>query len=150
MGIYLACCACKSDTIFQCHYLGLLSHALLTIPVRPLLLQRGLHALGLLREDRRKLLGALGLGWGHPRGEAERAWDARLSELLAFKGEHGHLEVPRGYVPYPQLGAWVARQRRLMAVEGALESACAAQLAAIGMTPLGREVGAAAAASGQN
>ena len=55
--------------------------------------QRGLHALGLLREDRRRLLGALGVGWGHPRGEAERAWDARLSELLAFKAEHGHLQV---------------------------------------------------------
>lgn len=102
-------------------------------------MQRGLHALGLLREDRRKLLGALGLGWGHPRSEERRAWDARLSELLAFKAAHGHLDVqpePSGCPPYPRLGPWVARQRVLLAVEAALDPGRAAQLAAIGLTPL--------------
>lgn len=81
------------------------------------------------------------MGWGHPRGEAERTWDARLSQLLAFKAQHGHLAVPANYAPYPGLGAWVATQRRLMTLDGALDPGCAAQLVAIGILPLppGRE-----------
>ena len=45
------------------------------------------------------------------------------------------LQVPEGYAPYPQLAAWVAAQRQLMRVEGALEPGAVAQLQAIGITP---------------
>eukprot|EP00985_Skeletonema_marinoi_P012440 scaffold6002_cov83-Skeletonema_marinoi.AAC.2 len=40
-----------------------------------------------------------------------RSFMDRLAELKAFKEEHGHTNVPRGYPTNPQLGYWVKEQR---------------------------------------
>lgn len=43
--------------------------------------------------ERERQLMALGVDWRPDRGAAERMWDARLTQLLAFHRQHGHLQV---------------------------------------------------------
>jgi hypothetical protein len=38
-------------------------------------------------------------------------WDDRLSQLLEYKEEHGHMQVPQRYDSNPQLGQWVQKMR---------------------------------------
>eukprot|EP00984_Skeletonema_dohrnii_P023133 scaffold12212_cov73-Skeletonema_dohrnii-CCMP3373.AAC.4 len=35
------------------------------------------------------------------------AWDRKFNELLDFKQQHGHCDVPQTYAPNPKLGVWV-------------------------------------------
>eukprot|EP00985_Skeletonema_marinoi_P026060 scaffold19821_cov166-Skeletonema_marinoi.AAC.17 len=35
------------------------------------------------------------------------AWDRKFNELLEFKEQHGHCDVPQTYAPNPKLGVWV-------------------------------------------
>jgi len=39
-------------------------------------------------------------------------WQMRYDQLVVFKQEHGHCNVPHGYAPNKSLGAWVSTQRR--------------------------------------
>jgi hypothetical protein len=39
-------------------------------------------------------------------------WMDSLSQLVAYKEEHGDCIVPRGYSPNPRLASWVAEQRK--------------------------------------
>jgi hypothetical protein len=39
-------------------------------------------------------------------------WDEKYQELVAFKNEHGHCNVPQGAKLNHGLGTWVANQRR--------------------------------------
>eukprot|EP00956_Cyclotella_meneghiniana_P032271 scaffold87865_cov64-Cyclotella_meneghiniana.AAC.4 len=41
-------------------------------------------------------------------------WDQRYNELVEFKGEHGHCNVPQKYENNLQLGIWVNNQRKAM------------------------------------
>ena len=91
--------------------------------------QRGLHALGWLARARAQALGALGVSLTFARLPEQQLWDLRLSELLAFKAEHGHCEVPAGQ---GRLGAWLEEQRAAMQA-GQLERGRATQLRAIGV-----------------
>jgi len=43
--------------------------------------------------ERERQLMALGVDWRPDRGAAEHMWDARLTQLLAFHRQHGHLQV---------------------------------------------------------
>jgi hypothetical protein len=36
----------------------------------------------------------------------------RYSQLVAFKEQHGHCDVPVKWSENPQLGGWVSRQRQ--------------------------------------
>ncbi len=38
-------------------------------------------------------------------------WDERFGELVAFKAQHGHCNVPQGWSGHPILGQWVSHQR---------------------------------------
>jgi hypothetical protein len=38
-------------------------------------------------------------------------WERMLCELVRFKEEHGHCNVPRGWSENPALGTWVTTQR---------------------------------------
>ncbi|DBB12200.1 TPA: hypothetical protein ACH3X3_006306 [Trebouxia sp. C0006] len=58
-----------------------------------LLHQRGLYALGLLQPRRAKMLNQLGVCWQPVRTDADILWDVRLSELMSFRREHGHVKV---------------------------------------------------------
>jgi hypothetical protein len=40
---------------------------------------------------------------------ASRSWEERYAQLLEYKVEHGHVNVPQ---MYPELGNWVHRQRQ--------------------------------------
>eukprot|EP00984_Skeletonema_dohrnii_P012795 scaffold5223_cov84-Skeletonema_dohrnii-CCMP3373.AAC.1 len=35
------------------------------------------------------------------------AWDRKFDELIDFKQQHGHCDVPQTYAPNPKLGVWV-------------------------------------------
>ncbi|HLY10429.1 MAG TPA: helicase associated domain-containing protein [Planctomycetota bacterium] len=41
-------------------------------------------------------------------------WEERLDELLAFRDQHGHCNVPRGWRENPSLSYWVINQRGLL------------------------------------
>lgn len=44
-------------------------------------------------------------------GKGGASWDKMLAELVAFKDEHGHCNVPTNYPDNPSLGRWVASRR---------------------------------------
>lgn len=59
-----------------------------------------------LTQEQKSRLEALGLRWN----ALESEWEKRFSELLAFKDEHQHINVPRH--ENPGLWQWVSVQRR--------------------------------------
>jgi hypothetical protein len=40
------------------------------------------------------------------------SWDSMYTELLSYKGKHGHCRVPQKYVHNKALGRWVGKQRQ--------------------------------------
>ncbi|CAJ1954148.1 unnamed protein product [Cylindrotheca closterium] len=50
----------------------------------------------------------IGFEWG---GRRERNWKLRIQELIQFKREHGHCNVPQYYSENKTLGFWVHKQR---------------------------------------
>jgi hypothetical protein len=46
------------------------------------------------------------------RKEQSQLWDQRYEELMDFKQEHGHCNVPRTWLRNPQLGTWLNTQRK--------------------------------------
>lgn len=95
--------------------------------------QHGLVALGCLAPRRLRLLEAVGAAQPTPRGAADRLWDLHLSELLAFKREHGNCLAPLASSDAHQaLGVWLTEQQRLLSA-GLLPQGKAAQLKAIGV-----------------
>jgi hypothetical protein len=41
-------------------------------------------------------------------------WERRLAELLEFRRQQNHVNVPRNWAENPRLATWVANQRRLI------------------------------------
>lgn len=72
-----------------------------------LVVQRKFRKLGKLRKDREQLLESIGLLWDLD----EEAWQILYERLVAFKGTHGHCNVPRRHPEDPKLANWVVRQR---------------------------------------
>lgn len=70
---------------------------------------------------------------GKVTGKIEEKWKFRYQELLDFKEEHGHTNVPRGFTfkHSPPLGTWVGRMRILHAKKR-LEQSRVERLAQIG------------------
>lgn len=98
--------------------------------------QHGLAALGVLPRHRVAALASAGAAAAlPPRTRADAKWDARLSELLAWKATHGSCEVPAAAEQAGQassgLGAWLA-EARAEAAAGRLPPGRVAQLRAIG------------------
>ena len=52
---------------------------------------------GFLQPRRVQKLDELGVSWQPPRTDADILWDARLTQLLSFRREHGHVQV----LPHP-------------------------------------------------
>ena len=48
---------------------------------------------GWLARDRERQLSMLGIDWRPDRAEADADWDARMTELLAFRRQQGHVQV---------------------------------------------------------
>ncbi|EKX48482.1 hypothetical protein GUITHDRAFT_105629 [Guillardia theta CCMP2712] len=70
-------------------------------------MQRMKRRAGKLTQDQIDELDALGFRWG-----IHTDWELRFQELLSFRHQHGHCNVPQKYKDNPSLGAWVAQQRR--------------------------------------
>jgi hypothetical protein len=70
--------------------------------------QRSNYSRGKLSPDRMERLEALGFEWD----KHAVFWEKRFSELVRFKEEHGHCNVPDRRSENPQLGTWVNNQRR--------------------------------------
>jgi len=74
---------------------------------------------GRLSPERIEKLDAIGFVWGASRmtevaGEGiNAAWKMRYDELLHYKEKNGDCKVPDEWPENPQLGHWVAQQRRL-------------------------------------
>ncbi|PRW59961.1 DEAD DEAH box helicase [Chlorella sorokiniana] len=64
---------------------------------------------GTLSDERRRRLEGLGVHFHAPH---ELSWEQHFAELLAFKEELGHADVPARWPPNPALAAWVEAQRR--------------------------------------
>lgn len=61
----------------------------------------------------------LGFEWNQQACTPSDAWQARFEQLVEFKKEHHHCNVPQNYDKSKGLGGWVNRQRTAMA-KGAL------------------------------
>ena len=70
--------------------------------------RRNLQAKGKLSEERKDRLDALGVDWDL----LETQWEAMFQELVEYKKEHGHCNVPKGWKKNPQFGTWVGVQRK--------------------------------------
>jgi hypothetical protein len=68
--------------------------------------QRGRDKAKLTSLQKRRLE-KLGFVWA----VRESHWAQRFAELVAFKKQHGHCEVPRDWPKNPRLRGWVFRQR---------------------------------------
>eukprot|EP00978_Attheya_sp_CCMP212_P026169 scaffold85627_cov42-Attheya_sp.AAC.1 len=73
-------------------------------------IQRLLEKKGELDESRYEKLDCLGFVWWYQVGTR---WGDMLENLKAFKGEHGHCQVPARYPTNQTLGTWVLKQRTL-------------------------------------
>lgn len=69
--------------------------------------QRVAHNKGLLDSARDQKLTALGFNW-NPIGNR---WDEMFAQLVEFKKQHGHTNVPQRVSKYTQLANWVRNQR---------------------------------------
>lgn len=69
--------------------------------------QRNTYKKGLLTHERISRLEQLGLTWN----VINDTWESLYKELVAFKNDVGHCNVPQFFPTNPKLGVWVARQR---------------------------------------
>ncbi|MFN0076029.1 MAG: helicase associated domain-containing protein [Prosthecobacter sp.] len=72
---------------------------------------------GRLDSEQQRALEALGFEWDFhadersARRSADRRWEEQFAQLLAFKAEHGHCEVPTRWKRNPSLANWVINLR---------------------------------------
>jgi hypothetical protein len=75
-------------------------------------LQRKKNKDGKLKASRLELLNKIDFKWRALECDV-MPWNDRLLQLLEYNKQHGHMLVPQRYVPNPQLGQWVQKQRRM-------------------------------------
>eukprot|EP00538_Stauroneis_constricta_P009108 CAMPEP_0119552920 /NCGR_PEP_ID=MMETSP1352-20130426/5799_1 /TAXON_ID=265584 /ORGANISM="Stauroneis constricta, Strain CCMP1120" /LENGTH=403 /DNA_ID=CAMNT_0007599235 /DNA_START=56 /DNA_END=1267 /DNA_ORIENTATION=- len=80
-----------------------------------------------LTDERERKLNDLGFVWD----THDTIWEQRFQELVAFKSEYGHTNVPAGFSGNQQLGIWVKGQRRAHALQN-LQASRYERLAALG------------------
>jgi len=64
---------------------------------------------GKLAADREERLNCVGFVWNVD----ERYWEQKFAELLVFKKQHGHCNVPHKYKPNPALNLWISTMRKI-------------------------------------
>ena len=74
--------------------------------------QRQLKKRGNLQPGRENLLNEIGFCWQAVPGQ--QSWDSHFAELLLFKEQHGHCDVPVHDPQNRSLGTWVINQRTKM------------------------------------
>ena len=70
-------------------------------------IQKGMKTNYNLSQDRIEHLEEIGFRWGVD----DEAFEKRCRELIAFKEEFGHCNVPRSYAMNPSLGRWCGNMR---------------------------------------
>lgn len=80
--------------------------------------QRRLKKRKKLSRERIRRLNAIGFEWGgkslrqdRRKSDWETKWEAMVSQLVAFKRDSGHCNVPKRWPKNPALGKWVQKQR---------------------------------------
>ena len=58
--------------------------------------------------ERQAAIEKIGFEWGL---DQNRFWQTRCDELIAFKQQYGHSNVPRNYAQNKSLAIWVMTQR---------------------------------------
>jgi ankyrin repeat protein len=92
--------------------------------------QRQKHKKGEVIPEQIKLLEELGFSWSlRERG----TWEDRMIELVEFKKQHGHFDVPTTYMPAPKLRQFIA-STRYQHRTGSLDNDRIKRLAEIGYT----------------
>mmetsp|Transcript_5662 Transcript_5662/g.16768 ORF Transcript_5662/g.16768 Transcript_5662/m.16768 type:complete len:597 (-) Transcript_5662:558-2348(-) len=66
-----------------------------------------------LTEERERKMNDLDFAWD----AHEAVWEQRFQELVQFRAQHGHVDVPGKYAANRQLGIWVKCQRKAYAVD---------------------------------
>jgi Helicase associated domain len=59
-----------------------------------------------LTDEREKQLNEIGFQW-----RVNEEWDNRYDQLVQYRNQHGHCNVPQLYPPNEPLGPWVMKQR---------------------------------------
>jgi superfamily II DNA or RNA helicase len=90
--------------------------------------QRHRRKKGLLADEQVRLLDELRFTWEH---RQPGSWDDRYQELVEFKAEHGHCDVPSGYKRKPKLAGFVNAMRGARK-SGKLSAERLAKLEAVG------------------
>mmetsp|Transcript_11264 Transcript_11264/g.23018 ORF Transcript_11264/g.23018 Transcript_11264/m.23018 type:complete len:394 (+) Transcript_11264:95-1276(+) len=74
---------------------------------------RPAHVTPAVAEGRLKLLDEIGFDLSYKEQSKifQGAWDAKFAELVQYKNEHGHCNVPNTPGEHRQLGRWVMKQR---------------------------------------
>ncbi len=67
---------------------------------------------GRLSQERIELLEHIGFEWAVKEAGNTDKWEERYLQLLYFKGENGHCNVPYNYLDNPELARWVSNQRQ--------------------------------------
>ena len=70
--------------------------------------QRSIYDKNLMRKDREAVLNKMGFSWNG----MGPSWDERLCELLLYRQNEGHSEVPEYWSGNPNLAHWVQQQRQ--------------------------------------
>jgi len=91
--------------------------------------QRNRKKKGKLEPERVRRLEALGLVWDL----RATLWEEKFAELVQFKEEHGHCNVPQRCPENPKLANWVGNQRSLKS-RGKLESNKVERLETLGLS----------------
>jgi hypothetical protein len=66
-----------------------------------------------LSDEQIDLLVSIGYSWETKQEKDDAAWNSILERLNEYKRKHGNCIVPQNYNGDPELGTWVANQRRL-------------------------------------
>ncbi len=91
--------------------------------------QRESYSKGKLPESRIRRLEEVGFIWN----SRTKTWDMRFAELMCFRSEHGHCNVPQNWRENPKLSKWVETQRRRF-ITGDLKEDRIKRLEEIGFT----------------
>ncbi len=75
--------------------------------------QRENRRTGVLREDRRGKLEAIGFAWEDTGRHKQERWDLRFAQMLEFRARFGHCRVPAKWKENIPLSHWVGVQRDL-------------------------------------
>jgi hypothetical protein len=72
---------------------------------------RALYNNNTIRQDRKRILDAMGFFWNTQDESRESLWNKQYEQLVKFKKQNGHCMVPGKYKENKSLGNWVQTQR---------------------------------------